>query len=179
MPIAAGTVSYGLLGLLEATPRHGYELKREFDESFALWRPLDFGQVYATLSRLERNGQVRLVGEEAGAGPSRKYYAITSQGRTALDRWIFVPQPSQPFLQSELFVRVLLAVRSGRDVQQLLDAQRARHVDEMRSLTEAKEKAELGDTMLLDYALFHLEADLRWIDHTSRRLERAGRAVRP
>ena len=172
-------MSFGLLGLLEASPRHGYELKREFDESFALWRPLDFGQVYATLSRLERNGRVQRVGEEAGAGPSRKYYAITSRGRTALEKWILMPQAAHPFLQSELFVRLLLAVRSGRDAQQILDTQRARHLEEMRSLTDAKEGATLGETLPLDYALFHLEADLRWIDHISRRLERFGHDVRP
>jgi DNA-binding PadR family transcriptional regulator len=168
-----------LLGLLEPAPRHGYELKREFDESFAPSRPLDFGQVYATLSRLERSGKVRRVGEESGSGPARKYYAITPGGRSALEKWLFIPQPSHPFLQSELFVKVLVAVKSGRDAQHLLDAQRARHLEEMQSLTEAKEGAALGETVLLDYALFHLEADLRWIDHTSRRLERIGREVRP
>lgn len=172
-------MSYGLLGLLEATPRHGYELKREFDDRFSGVRPLDYGQVYSTLSRLERNGRVSRIGEEPGAGPARKYYAITPRGRHALESWLLQPQPGHPFLQSELFVKVLLSVRSGRPAQQLLDAQRFRHLEEMRRLTEAKEEAALGATLRLDYALFHLEADLRWIDHISRRLERLGREVRP
>lgn len=165
--------------MLEASPRHGYELKREFDERFSSTRPLDFGQVYATLSRLERSGRVRRIGEKTGAGPARKYYEITAPGRQALETWLSKPEGSHPFLQSELFVKVLLAVRSGRDAERLLDAQRAKHLEEMRLLTEAKERTVLGETLLLDHALFHLEADLRWIDHTSRRLDRLSSEISP
>ena len=75
-----------LLGLLEPAPSHGYELKREYDELFAdNGRPLSFGQLYGTLSRLERDGQIAVLGAEPGEGPDRKRYAITESGVTQLD----------------------------------------------------------------------------------------------
>ncbi len=73
-----------LLGLLEDEPKHGYELKREYDERFGPGRELAFGQVYATLSRLLKNGLVVVDAVEPGAGPERKRYAITEFGVTDL-----------------------------------------------------------------------------------------------
>ena len=69
------------LGLLEAGPRHGYDLKRAYDERFGTDRPLHYGQVYSTLSRLLKNGLVEVDGVEPGGGPERKRYAITDAGR--------------------------------------------------------------------------------------------------
>src|SRR3954452_23195695 len=77
--MAIGTT---FLGLLEAGPRHGYDLKRADDESFGAARPLSYGQVYATLARLLKNGLVEVEGVEPGAGPDRKRYAITEAGVT-------------------------------------------------------------------------------------------------
>ena len=75
------TVPMTLLGLLEREPSHGYDLKRDYDAFFGRGKPLPFGQVYATLARLARDGKV-VVGEaEPGAGPDRKRYVITEAGR--------------------------------------------------------------------------------------------------
>ena len=81
-------VPYGLLGLLEEGPRHGYDLKHSYDRLFAPGKPLKFGQVYATLGRLERDGLVASVSEEPGKGPDRKLFAITDDGVTDLDTWL-------------------------------------------------------------------------------------------
>src|SRR5438034_1378037 len=76
-------VAHGLLGLLEDRPKHGYELRRSFDERLAGSRPLRSGQVYSTLGRLERDGRVDEVGGEQGPGPERRLYAITKSGSAA------------------------------------------------------------------------------------------------
>jgi DNA-binding PadR family transcriptional regulator len=160
-----------LLGLLEPEPSHGYELKRAYDDRFGRDKPLPFGQVYATLGRLERDGRVAVKGTEPGAGPERKRYAITPDGVTALEKWLSHPEPPVPHLQSVLFAKVVLALVSGRPADRFLDAQRAAHLARMRELTAQRRAGGLGQALLADYALFHLEADLRWIDMTESRLD--------
>jgi DNA-binding PadR family transcriptional regulator len=160
-----------LLGLLEAEPSYGYELKRSYDQRFGSGKPLPFGQVYATLGRLERDGRVEARGVEPGAGPERKRYAITPEGVAVLDDWLADPEPPEPFLQSILFAKVVLALLSGRPAVRFLDVQRAAHLARMRELTAERRRGGLGQALMADYALFHLEADLRWIDLTESRLD--------
>lgn len=165
------SVPHALLGLLEDGPRYGYELKREYDERFGRGRPLAFGQVYATLARLLRNGLVEVEGVEAGAGPDRKRYAITDLGVTDLDEWLSEPEPPAPHLQTVLFTKVALALLSGRPATALLDVQRRAHLARMRELTALKADGDLAATLIADYGLFHLEADLRWLELTAARLD--------
>jgi len=164
------TVSYVLLGLLEKAHRHGYDLKQSYDRQFGATRPLRFGQVYRTLAQLERDGLVEIVGVEAGAGPERKRYSITVEGVTDLERWLSEPEDPQPQLQTVLFQKVVLALLSGRPAEAFLDSQRDRHLAVMRHLTAARRDASLQESLLIDYQLFHIEADLRWIDHAAGRL---------
>ncbi|MGH9232193.1 MAG: PadR family transcriptional regulator [Acidimicrobiales bacterium] len=165
------STSFTLLGLLEPAPSHGYELKRAFDVRFGGDKPLPFGQVYATLGRLERDGRAIVVGTEAGEGPERKRYAITEQGVTDLERWLAEPEVPAPHLQTVLFAKVVLALRSGRDAHRFLDAQRAAHLARMRELTELRRSSPLTQALLADYALFHIEADLRWLELTAARID--------
>ena len=111
-----------LLGLLEREPSHGYDLKREYDTYFGREKPLAFGQVYATLARLTRDGQVEAAGEEPGAGPDRKRYVITEQGVSELESWLAEPVAPEPHLQTVLFVKVVLALLSDRSAEAYLDA---------------------------------------------------------
>ena len=165
------TVSYALLGLLEESDRHGYDLKQSYDRRFGASRPLRFGQVYRTLAQLQRDGLVEVVAVEPGAGPDRKRYSITAEGVTDLAQWLSEPEEPQPNLQTVLFTKVILALQSGRPVEAFLDAQRDRHLAVMRELTAARRTASLQESLLADYQLFHIEADLRWIDHAAGRLE--------
>jgi len=165
------SVPHTLLGLLEDGPHYGYELKREYDERFGRGRSLAFGQVYATLARLLRNGLVEVEGVEAGAGPERKRYAITDLGVTDLDQWLSQPEAPAPHLRTDLFIKVALALMSGRPATAFLDVQRRTHLARMRELTALKAHGDLVTTLIADYALFHLEADLRWLDLTAARLE--------
>jgi DNA-binding PadR family transcriptional regulator len=136
------TVSYALLGLLEGSSRHGYELKRSYDRRFGEVRPIRYGQVYRTLAQLERDGLVEVVGVEAGAGPDRKRYAVTPEGVTDLDTWLGEPEPPQPHRQSVLFTKVMLALVSGRSARRFLDVQRTLHMATMKTLTAARRHAE-------------------------------------
>lgn len=165
-------VAHGLLGLLEPRSRHGYELRQAFGERFGGARAVRSGQIYSTLSRLERDGQVTQAGETPGRGPERKLFSITRPGVAELERWLADPEPADPYLQNVLFAKLVLALTSGRDAQGLLDGQRDRHLAEMRALTALKQGADLPATLRADFALFHLDADLRWIDLTAARLER-------
>ena len=136
------TISYALLGLLEGSDRHGYDLKQSYDRRFGGVKPIRFGQVYRTLAQLARDGLVEVVGVEAGAGPDRKRYSITPEGVTDLDAWLGEPEEPQPQLQSVLFTKVVLALLSGRPADDFLDAQRARHLAAMKALTTARRNAD-------------------------------------
>ncbi len=159
-----------LLGLLDREPSHGYDLKRDYDTYFGRGRPLPYGQVYATLTRLARDGKAVSGEAEPGAGPDRKRYTITATGKIEIDAWLSEPLPAEPHLQTDLFVKVVLSLMLGRPTEEYLDAQRAAHLQRMRELTELKQRDGLIDALLADHGLFHLEADLRWIDLTEARL---------
>ena len=173
------SVAYALLGLLEEeSPRHGYDLKREYDHLFEETWPVKFAQVYATLGRLARDGRVRMQGEEPGRGPDRKLYAITDAGTSALDSWLVDPAPPEPHVQAVLFMKVVLALLSDRPAKRYLEEQRTRHLLRMRELTRLKTEGTLSDQLVADYSLFHLEADLRWIEMTQARLDRLRKEIR-
>jgi DNA-binding PadR family transcriptional regulator len=168
--VAVMSVPYALLGLLEREPSHGYDLKRDYDNYFGRGKPLPFGQVYATLARLARDGKVLAGDVEPGAGPDRKRYVITDVGRHDVEAWLTEAVEPEPHLQTVLFVKVVLALMLGRSAEGYLDTQRAAHLQRMRELTELRRTGGVVDGLLADHGLFHLEADLRWIDTTSARL---------
>jgi DNA-binding PadR family transcriptional regulator len=165
------------LGLLQAGPSHGYDLKQTYDERFGQQRPLAYGQVYATLSRLLKGGLVELDGVEPGGGPERKRYAITEAGVADLDLWLGQPETPAGYLQSTLYAKVVLALLTGRPAADILDTQHAEHLQAMRDLTRRKRDGDLADQLICDHALFHLEADLRWLRLTASRLDALAAAV--
>jgi DNA-binding PadR family transcriptional regulator len=165
------SVPIALLGLIEREPSHGYDLKRDYDRYIGQGRSLPFGQVYATLSRLARDGKV-LAGEaEPGSGPDRKRYAITDAGREEVASWLSMPIEPEPHLQTVLFSKVVIALMLGRSAESYLEIQRTAHLQRMRELTELKRSATTVEALLADHGLFHLEADLRWIDLTEARMQ--------
>jgi len=173
---AGMSVPLTLLGLLEREPSHGYDLKRDYDTYFGRGKPLPFGQVYSTLARLARDGKV-VIGVEPGDGPERKRYVITEAGASDVDTWLTEPIEPEPHLQTVLFAKVVLALMLGRPAEEYLDTQRRAHVQRMRELAEVKRGGNLVDTLLADHGLFHLEADLHWIDVTVARLDALATAV--
>ena len=167
-----------LLGLLGTGPGHGYDLKHSWDHWFSTTRPLAFGQIYATLARLVRDGLIIQVGSEAGAGPERKRYEITPEGRQAVEQWIFTPEVPADSIQASLFAKTVIALMLDDDASRLLDLQRAEHMSRMRELTRLKSSGDLRTVLLADHALFHIEADLRWIETTAARLAELREEVR-
>ena len=174
---ATMSVPLTLLGLLDREPSHGYDLKREYDNYFGRGKPLLFGQVYATLARLTRDGKA-LAEAEPGAGPERKRYVITEVGKQDVEVWLSQPIEPEPHLQTELFAKVVLSLMLGRSAELYLDVQRSAHLKRMRELTELKRNGAVVDALLADHGLFHLEADLRWIALTAARLNVLAEVVR-
>jgi DNA-binding PadR family transcriptional regulator len=171
------SVPLALLGLLEREPSYGYDLKRDYDAYFGRGKPLQFGQVYATLARLTRDGKVAPGEVEQGGGPDRKLYAITDGGKHEFETWLSQPIDPAPHLQTDLFVKVVFALMLGHSAELYLDTQRTAHLRRMRELTTLKRKGDVVDALLADHGLFHLEADLRWIDVTAARLPALGDVV--
>lgn len=162
--------SLALLGLVNSGASYGYDLKHRYDEVFGRAKPIAFGQVYAVLARMIRDGLLVTMGEEAGAGPDRKRYAITEVGKEHVRRWLTTADIPAPDLTGNLFAKVVLACMLHERPDELLDIQRLEHLARMRELTRAKQDAPLLERLAIDHALFQIEADLRWIDMTSARL---------
>ncbi|HEX5596445.1 MAG TPA: PadR family transcriptional regulator [Micromonosporaceae bacterium] len=164
------STAHVLLGLLAGGSKHGYELKRAHDRRLPRARPLAFGQVYATLGRLQRDGLVEPAGQERDGGPDRTRYALTGGGREALDTWLRTVEAPAPHITSTLLAKVVVALLVA-DVDQARDylvAQRRAHIARLRELTSVKTDpaAELGDVIAADFAIAHLDADLQWLQTT-------------
>lgn len=162
-----------LLGLLAGGPSHGYDLKRRHDERFPQTRPLAYGQVYTTLQRLVRDGLAQVEGTDSDGGPERTTYRMTDDGARELARWAAETAPPVPFVINEIFTKVVVAILAGGDPAAYLRAQRAAHMERMRELTAVKSArgADLATVLSADYALTHLDADLRWMATTAARLD--------
>lgn len=171
-----------LLGLLASGVRHGYELKRAHDARLPYARPLAFGQVYATLGRLERDGWITSAGHDQHGGPERTSYRLTEAGRVALDQWLREVEPPMPHIASALLVKVMVALLAADEVtaRGYLDRQRAAHATRVRELTQIKlaDDATIGAVVAADYAIAHLDADLRWLETTLARVAELNREVR-
>ncbi|GAA2938267.1 MULTISPECIES: PadR family transcriptional regulator [Streptomyces] len=175
-----------LLGLLAAGPRHGYDLKRQHDARFPQARPLAYGQVYTTLQRLVRDGLAAVEGTDSDGGPERTLYRSTDEGAHELARWAEEITAPAPFVTNEIFskvvVSILVTAAAGRhpgrdghkpDAAAHLRAQRAAHMERMRELTALKTTpgTELSTVLSADYALAHLDADVRWMTTTAARID--------
>jgi DNA-binding PadR family transcriptional regulator len=179
------SVKHGLLALLERESMHGYQLRQAFEESVGGTWPLNIGQVYTTLSRLERDGLVEALPEgEAGQRP----YRITEQGRAELAAWFATPVGEAGRPRDELAVKLALALTTpGVDVAAVLQAQRTATMRTLQEYTRLKASAErpedLSWRLVLDGLLFQVEAEIRWLDHCEASLRRhtpaAARAAEP
>jgi DNA-binding PadR family transcriptional regulator len=164
-----------MLALLDAGPAHGWALKQRYDRLLGQGRELKYGQVYATLARLERDGLVQDVGFAPGEGAERRLYAITGRGVEDFDTWLATPGLPQG-RPGELFTKVILALAAGRSPAAVLAAQQQVYLVRMRELTAARHAGDAVDRLAGDYEVAHLEADLKWIELAGARL--AAKALR-
>lgn len=168
------SIKYGLLALLEREPMYGYQLRTEFDATTGATWPLNVGQVYTTLARLERDGLVTSQGED---DEGRSRYAITEQGRGELATWFDSPVFSSDRPRDELAIKLALAVTTpGVDVAAVIQRQRAATVVAIQDLTRLKKTAdELSWSLVLDSMRYQLDAEVKWLDHCETTLARHAR----
>jgi DNA-binding PadR family transcriptional regulator len=172
-------VKEGLLALLQDGPRYGYQLKTEFEAATGGVWPLNVGQVYTTLDRLERDGLVEMRGTTevtSDTNPAQKTYAITTDGVAALGEWWEAVPADDPPPRDELMLKVLMAIERGHH-HALAVLTRQRTV--LLTLLQAKrrERRELGETSLAsllvtDALVARAEADLRWLDTCEAQIQR-------
>ena len=171
------SVRHALLALLTEGPKYGLQLRQEFEARTGEVWPLNVGQVYTTLQRLERDGLVESDGE--GEGP-QKGYRITAAGRRELNDWLRTPSDTAP-PRDELVIKVLVAVRlPGVDVHDVVQVHRRRLVEAMQRYTRLKADAADDDLTLglvADAELFRLEGTVRWLDAADARLRRLAGAA--
>ncbi|SDK13578.1 PadR family transcriptional regulator [Nonomuraea jiangxiensis] len=159
------SIRHGLLALLDRGPRYGYQLRVEFEAATGGTWPLNIGQVYTTLARLERDGLVEPGGaDEQG----RAVYAITGAGREELERWFGTPVAPGDRPRDELVIKIAMAVAGGAvDVAEVIQAQRAATMRALQELTRTKRAATggLAERLVIDSSIFKAEAEQRWLDH--------------
>ena len=181
------SIRHGLLALLDQGPRYGYQLRSEFEARTGATWPLNVGQVYTTLGRLERDGLVEPSGED---GDGHVFYAITEAGRAEVRGWFATPVRRDNPPRDELAIKLAMAVTvPGVDVRQVVQAQRRHSIRALQDYTRLKARAlagepstagagpagpdgELAWLLVLDQLIFQTEAEVRWLDHCESRLAR-------
>jgi DNA-binding PadR family transcriptional regulator len=166
-------IKHTLLGLLTEGERHGWDLRSSFELLLADTWPLNDGQVYTTLARLERDGLVSSHTVEQRDRPDRRMYRITNAGRDELQRWLTETPADTPLLKDELFLKVLIHALTGSgNPDLLLHHQRQHLINGLAGLTRRRTDPETGraTALLLDGAILRLEADLKWLDEVELRI---------
>jgi DNA-binding PadR family transcriptional regulator len=168
------SVRHALLALLAEGPKYGLQLRQEFESRTGEVWPLNVGQVYTTLQRLERDELVESDDPE-GDGP-QKGFRITAAGSRELAQWLRTPPRATSPPRDELVIKVLVALRvPGVDVHELIQVHRRHLVELMQQYTSLKAEAsehDVGLALVVDAELFRLEAVVRWLDAADARLAR-------
>ncbi|MFI5064718.1 MAG: PadR family transcriptional regulator [Streptosporangiales bacterium] len=169
------SVRHALLALLSEGPKYGLQLREEFEARTGEVWPLNVGQVYTTLQRLERDGLIE-SDDEAEDGP-QKAFRITGEGLAELAAWLRTPPDLASPPRDELVMKVLVALRvPGTDVHEVIQVHRRYLVELMQQWTRIKEAEadyDLGLALVVDAELFRLDAVIRWLDAADGRLKRA------
>lgn len=174
--VTRGPIQRALLALLRQQPRHGYELRNRFTAALGGHWALNSGQIYSSLERLARDGLVAAVSVEKGGGPERRIWALTERGAAELAAWLQAPVPRDDRLRDELYLKLVLAVLTAAErPDAVIQAQRRQLFRELHDLTVRRNALdpdrELARILLLDSAILHTEAELRWLDMVEARLD--------
>jgi len=169
------SVRHALLALLSEGPKYGLQLRQEFEARTGEVWPLNVGQVYTTLQRLERDGLVE--SDEAGEGGPQNGFRITAQGGEELAHWLRTPPDLSSPPRDELVIKVMVAFRMPEvDVHDVIQVHRRYLVELMQQWTRLKEDEanfDLGFALVVDAELFRLDSVIRWLDTADGRLKRA------
>jgi DNA-binding PadR family transcriptional regulator len=173
------SVRQALLALLEQGPMYGYQLRAEFERRTGSTWPLNVGQVYTTLTRLERDG---LVAESGADAEGHVVYRVTEAGRDEVATWFTTPVERTQPPRDELAIKLALAVTvPGVDIGTVIQQQRSATMSALQDYTRLKrgrparpeDPADMAWTLVLDSLVFSAEAEVRWLDHCEARLRRA------
>jgi DNA-binding PadR family transcriptional regulator len=167
------SIRQGIMALLEQGPMYGYQLRTEFEARTGGTWPLNVGQVYTTLSRLERDGLVEPSGTD---DDGHVFYRLTDAGRADLATWWATPVTREGRPRDELAIKLALAITvPGVDVRAVVQAQRTDTMRALQDYTRLKQRAteeELPWLLVLDSLIFQAEAEIRWLDHCEAKLAR-------
>lgn len=167
------SIQHALLGLLSTGPKYGHQLRVEFEERTGDVWPLNVGQVYTTLQRLERDGLVHSDGDLDGP---RKTYRLTKEGEHELDQWLHTPPDLTAPPRDELVIKVLVALQiPGVDVREILQSHRRHVLELMQQWTRLKEDeagSDVAIALVTDAELFRLDSVVRWLDSADGRIKR-------
>ena len=165
------SVKLGLLALLDEQPMYGYQLHTAFKERTGDTWPLNIGQIYTTLARLERDGLVEPAGDD---GDGHQIYALTDDGRAEIDRWFTTPVARADRPRDELAIKLAVALTvSDVDVREVIQTQRSATLRDLQDLTRQKRLLgddDLASSLALDSLIFQAEAEARWLDSCEERL---------
>ena len=194
------SIRQAMLAILEQGPMYGYQLRAEFEQRTGETWPLNIGQVYTTLTRLERDGLVEVVGhggadetdQSEGQTERQVSYRATEAGRSEVSEWFATPVPRSQPPRDELAIKLAIAVTlPAVDVGTIIQRQRSATMASLQDYTRLKrtgraatpqEPADLAWSLVLDALVFDAEAEVRWLDHCEARLRRAAaerEGVRP
>jgi DNA-binding PadR family transcriptional regulator len=169
------SVRHALLALLSEGPKYGLQLRQEFEARTGEVWPLNVGQVYTTLQRLERDGLVE-ADDTAEEGPQKGFH-ITAGGQTELNDWLRTPPDLSSPPRDELVIKIMVAFRMpGVDVHEVIQVHRRYLVQLMQQWTRLKEdesRFDLNFALVVDAELFRLDSLIRWLDTADGRLKRA------
>jgi DNA-binding PadR family transcriptional regulator len=169
------SVRHALLALLSEGPKYGLQLRQEFEARTGEVWPLNVGQVYTTLQRLERDGLVE--SEDAAEEGPQKGFHLTLEGQDELQRWLVTPPDLSSPPRDELVIKIMVALRMpGADVHDVIQVHRRYLVELMQQWTRLKEDEagfDLGFALVVDAELFRLDALVRWLDAAEGRIRRA------
>ncbi len=171
------SVRYAILGFLSQHPRHGYDLRAAIQALVggeSVW-DVKPAQVYTTLARLEEAGLVHQESVEQEGGPEKRIYALTGKGKTELEEWFSSGVPDE-HQRDEFFIKLMLSLAiEDTNPHRVIQAQRRQLYQDLHQRTVrrnlANPETELAQIFLLDKAIMHLEADLRWLDLMEARLD--------
>jgi DNA-binding PadR family transcriptional regulator len=170
------SVRHALLALLSEGPKYGLQLRQEFEARTGEVWPLNVGQVYTTLGRLERDGLVESDGSTDG---TQRSYAITGDGERELTTWLQEPPPTSQPPRDEMLIKVLVALEVAHvDVREVIQVHRRHLIEVMQRYTTVKADASEDDlalALVVDAELFRIEAAVRWLDSAEARVVRRKR----
>lgn len=180
------SVRQSLLAILDQGPCYGYQLRNEFDRRTGSTWPLNVGQIYNTLDRLERDGLVEKAesGDADTENSGQIYYRITDAGSTEVAGWLGSPVERSAATRDELAIKLAIAVTlPGVDIARVIQVQRTATLQNLQELTKTKNASSDPETsedmarmLVVDSLIFQAEAEVRWLDHSEERLQRAAAA---